>query len=136
MSWAPSSRWSTFDGPELLSPAVQAEVERFLDAHLYLFEPDCAEGGCFLVSVMFQEHLERAGLLENGAQGVAWDVVQVDAVGAARSPIDTNVHWVFRLGDVLIDWTVRQFLPEAPVPLVWRAAPGDWWPGDEEFASA
>jgi hypothetical protein len=33
-------------------------------------------------------------------------------------PADMRLHYVVRVGSVYVDWTARQFDPEAPVPLV------------------
>ena len=35
-------------------------------------------------------------------------------------------HWAVRVGDMIIDWTARQFDKDAPFPAVWEAERREW----------
>jgi len=51
----------------------------------------------------------------NDATAVAHDLARFP-YAANRT---CNWHWAVRVGDIIVDWTARQFDPNAPFPALW-----------------
>ncbi len=81
-------------------------------------------GFCFEACIEFQELLLDADIIQAEDFESAWDIENLEqpqySVKHPRLSKDTD-HWVFRLGNLYFDWSLRQFpgLHNAPFPLVW-----------------
>jgi hypothetical protein len=98
--------------------------------------PDGAYANCYAVSVRFarflREHHVACLLL------VLTGPVADMTAAAGRWPYlnpSTASHWVVQVGDVIIDWTARQFDPAAELPYLSPAATaGERWGVVEHWA--
>lgn len=83
-------------------------------------DPERARGACMNESARFVALLAEVGIEAERISGFEF----VDFEG---QPVIMNGHTAVRVGDIVYDWTVRQFWPhDQPVPLVqplseWRA---------------
>jgi hypothetical protein len=114
--------------PELMSPALRQAAEEYAKANPDLLDPDGAHDTCFDTCAVFAGFLDGRGIIVGEEPGDDWDTIRVREVGTGSAPVDFRkykCHWVFRVGLVALDFTARQFHPEAPVPVVWKLSQAD-----------
>lgn len=114
--------------PDLMSPALRQAAEEYVKANQHLLDPEDAYDTCFDTCAMFAGFLEGRGIIFGAEPGDDWDTIRVREVGTGAAPVDFRkykCHWVFRVGLVALDFTARQFHPEAPVPVVWKLSQED-----------
>jgi hypothetical protein len=121
---------------------LQAAFDLFAEQFPQLREPEFADGECTVAVGWFYDLLERVLPEALPTDGGPWDVVLAEeVVGAAadfayaavgHSFYENGCNWaahcVGRIrGNLLVDWTARQFTADAPFPLVFPCPPGRWW---------
>jgi hypothetical protein len=86
--------------------------------------PDGAWNCCSFASDEFLHHLAWYGIegtIEHFEPDIPEDVEDYPLV-----EFDGWFHWAVRVGDFVIDWTARQFIPHAAFPLTWRCPRRVW----------
>lgn len=84
----------------------------FLLAHQEWATPEGARGQCSTASAAFLDLLlERKIITRRGQVTGEWDNEEVAVINGVS-------HRVARVGDLLIDWTARQFNPNALFPMI------------------
>lgn len=91
---------------------VQSIAAFAAEWHHVVFDPDQAAERCFALSQAFVEALEADTDLD--AEVVSG--CKFDALGGFM--VVVAGHAAVRVGNVVVDWTYRQFDPETPVPRV------------------
>lgn len=102
-------------------PALAAAADEFGRRHPETLDPDAIRDLCREYSIAFARDLEDRG--DCGG----WEVIS--GLKVAEGWLILAGHWAVQVGGVVVDWTYRQFDPDAPVPRVttlatWRE---EWW---------
>lgn len=89
-------------------------VREFRWANPDLEKPNFARGSCWVASHRFLIFCIRRSVITSDmyTRGKCW----IDSW-------ENEEHWYFRLSNIVIDWTYRQFDPNCPFPFIWRAKP-------------
>lgn len=99
-------------GVSALPADVTAACAEFASQHPQYADAHGAADMCQEASAEFLDLLIESGVLApDGIQRSEWE-------NAEAGIVDGYVHYAARVGPWLIDWTARQFDPEAPWPLV------------------
>ena len=99
--------------PDLDRPGLRAAIADFAAANPHLSTPAGAHHQCGRASADFIDLLLERGVLERRpADSWDWEVQEI-------AVIDHVSHRVARVGVTLIDWTARQYEPDAPFPKIW-----------------
>lgn len=118
---------------EIEDPRVALAIKRFLPEAIDedLDDPDGAWGQCTESSDSFLHFLDEAGV--EGAVIEHFDpCVRQDRVDYPFGDlIGCSFHWAVRVGDIVIDWTARQFSDDAPFPAIWKCERREWRNVDE-----
>lgn len=89
-------------------------VKEYRWAHPDLKDPETARGRCSATAQEFLNLLCRRGVVSDE-----------DVAFGRKAFVDgwqNGEHWYCRVGNIVIDWTYRQFKPDSPFPYVWRVA--------------
>ena len=87
-----------------MNPTIKAAIAKFAAEHPELRTKDGAAHKCRTISGEFCVALHRAGIKE--------------AVVDEMDVVDGVAHKAVRVGDLWIDWTARQYNPNAAFPLI------------------
>jgi hypothetical protein len=89
-------------------------VKEFRWAHPELRDPRFATSVCYPTSGEFLRLLLRRGVITQA---------MINRKEAWVDSWETEAHWYSRIGNIVIDWTYRQFDPTCAFPYIWRASP-------------
>jgi hypothetical protein len=117
---------------------LEEAIEEFKKLFAWLEDPKEADGKCGAKSYTFIQFLKQNGVPE---AALAKDL-DYTACTARHHPLKPEIltrkqdryiedyahrgigqwcgHTVVKIGRLRIDWTARQYDPEAPFPLIWR----------------
>lgn len=99
---------------ELYDYSAEAEDDGFTELNR-MAHPDTARGNCWSAS---------GQIIELGADELGADSLQEIVIDSPGRGQHVAILAGYRNGTVVVDYTMRQFDPEAPFP--WVGSPGDW----------
>jgi hypothetical protein len=94
-----------------LSAGLTSAIADFAENNSECWRPEVVRNRCGEFSFMFLDACS--------AYGLTAELVWLESVSSGE-------HCVVRVGDVLVDWTYRQFAPHAAVPEIWTEVPQGW----------
>lgn len=102
---------------------VEDVADTFLLQNPHLLTKDGASLQCVSASERFVQSLIAAGVVKSEDRHKLWTIPCHSmkkglTLGDHVYPVTAEDHCVVRLGSRVYDWSVRQYLPEADVPLV------------------
>lgn len=95
-----------------MSEVLDAAAASFLSEHSECLDPALIHDRCEEVSEAFAAHLAEAGVEATVVSGMRLQDLPGGGV------LVLGGHFAVLVGDVVYDWTARQFQPAVPVPLV------------------
>ena len=93
--------------------ALGAAIAEFWENNPECWRPEVIRNRCGEFSFMFLDTCS--------AYGLPAELVWLEREGRLKQE-----HCVVRVGNVMVDWTYRQFSPHADVPMIWITAPYGW----------
>lgn len=107
--------------------AIDKAIAIFMDdAQLQDFHTeDGAHGQCNEASDQFTHVLAELGIKDVHIEHYEPNI-HMDRGDYPYKMSGCSWHWAVRIGEWIIDWTARQFEPEAPFPAVWKGEKRKW----------
>lgn len=95
-------------------PGLEEAIQKFAEHNPELSTPAGASLMCTAASAAFIDMLLGLGVLKiEGRRTREWEVQEIAVINGMS-------HWVARIGVLCIDWTARQFEPQADWPKMWE----------------
>lgn len=86
---------------------------------------DGATGMCGDASDLFLHVLDENGIEDALIEHYDPEII-LDCLDYPFDLTKCRYHWAVRVGDLIIDWTARQFDADAPFPAIWKEERREW----------